>query len=145
MGLCGLWHGAGWTFVLWGLGHGVGLLVCRFWQVYGPPLPAIAAWSITITFVVLLFVLFRSPDLLTASNVFAGLIGQAGLGALWPASTLVPIAIASAIALFKVPTFELAMRLRPSWPTAIGFVVFSVICVLEVGEGAPLSFIYFQF
>lgn len=58
MGLCGLWHGAGWTFVLWGLGHGVGLLVCRFWQVYGPPLPAIAAWSITITFVVLLFSCF---------------------------------------------------------------------------------------
>jgi D-alanyl-lipoteichoic acid acyltransferase DltB (MBOAT superfamily) len=40
MGLCGLWHGAGWTFVLWGLGHGIGLLVCRFWQRYGPPLPA---------------------------------------------------------------------------------------------------------
>jgi hypothetical protein len=49
------------------------------------------------------------------------------------------------IALFKVPTFELAMRLRPSWPAAIGFVVLSVICVLEVGKGAPLSFIYFQF
>ena len=31
MGLCGLWHGAGWTFILWGLGHGIGLLVCRFW------------------------------------------------------------------------------------------------------------------
>jgi len=37
------------------------------------------------------------------------------------------------------------MRLRPSWPAAIGFVVLSVICVLEVGKGAPLSFIYFQF
>ena len=37
------------------------------------------------------------------------------------------------------------MRLRPNWPAAIGFVVLSVICVLEVGKGAPLSFIYFQF
>ena len=27
MGLCGLWHGAGWTFVAWGLWHGVGLIV----------------------------------------------------------------------------------------------------------------------
>jgi hypothetical protein len=108
-------------------------------------LPAIAAWAITMTFVVLLFVLFRAADLATVSHMFAGLIGQGGLGALWPAGTLVPIAIAGMIALFKVPTFELAMRLRPSWPAAIGFVVLSVICVLEVGKGAPLSFIYFQF
>ena len=32
MGLCGLWHGAGWTFVAWGLMHGVGLIVCRAWH-----------------------------------------------------------------------------------------------------------------
>jgi D-alanyl-lipoteichoic acid acyltransferase DltB (MBOAT superfamily) len=145
MGLCGLWHGAGWTFVLWGFGHGLGLLVCRFWQVHGFPLPSFAAWAITTSFVVLLFVLFRSPDLLTASNMFAGLAGQTGLGALWPASTLVPIAIAGAIALFKVPSYELAMRLRPSWPAAIGVALLGAIRVLQVGEGAPLSFIYFQF
>jgi alginate O-acetyltransferase complex protein AlgI len=88
MGLCGLWHGAGWTFVLWGFGHGLGLLVCRFWQVYGPPLPPFAAWAITISFVVLLFVLFRSPDLLTASNMFADWpdrqgSGRCGRQALW--------------------------------------------------------------
>jgi len=32
MGLCGLWHGAGWTYVAWGLWHGIGLVVCRTWQ-----------------------------------------------------------------------------------------------------------------
>ena len=35
MGLCGLWHGAGWTFVIWGLMHGVGLIACRAWQKHG--------------------------------------------------------------------------------------------------------------
>ena len=145
MGLCGLWHGAGWTFVLWGLGHGLGLIVCRFWQQYGPPLPALAAWAITASFVVLLFVLFRAPDLATAGNMVAGLIGEGGLGPLWPVATLLPILIAGTIALIKVPTFEWAMRLQPSWPAAIAFVVLSVISVLAVGQGAPLSFIYFQF
>lgn len=145
MGLCGLWHGAGWTFVLWGLGHGVGLLVCRFWQSYGPPLPLIVAWAITVGFVILLFILFRSPDLATAANVFAGLIGRGGIGAVWPASTGLPIVIAGAIALFKIPSYELAMRLQPSWPAAIGFVALAIFCVLAVGEGAPVSFIYFQF
>ena len=30
----GLWHGAGWTFVLWGGMHGVGLCICRIWKKY---------------------------------------------------------------------------------------------------------------
>ena len=89
MGLCGLWHGAGWTFVLWGLGHGIGLLVCRLWQGFGPKMPNFAAWAITITYVILLFVLFRSSDLGTAGRMFAGLIGQSGLGSIWPPATSV--------------------------------------------------------
>lgn len=55
---------------------------------------------------VLLFVLFRAADLAAAGNMFARLMGQGGLGSLWPAATLVPILIAGAIALFKVPTYE---------------------------------------
>ena len=145
MGLCGLWHGAGWTFVLWGFGHGLGLLVCRMWQRYGPPMRTLAAWAVTISYVILLFVLFRAPDLATAESMFAGLIGRGGLGSIWPAATAVPILIAGALALIKVPSYELAMRLRPSWPAAVLFVALSVFCVLEVGEGQPTSFIYFQF
>jgi D-alanyl-lipoteichoic acid acyltransferase DltB (MBOAT superfamily) len=145
MGLCGLWHGAGWTFVLWGLGHGVGLLICRFWQRYGAPLPALAAWGITTAFVVLLFVLFRAPDLVTAGHMFAGLAGNGGAGTLWPAATLIPILVAGSIALIKIPTFEWAMRILPTWPAAVGFVLLSAFAILAVGEGAPTSFIYFQF
>ena len=37
------------------------------------------------------------------------------------------------------------MRLRPSWPAAIGVALLGAIWVLQVVEGAPLSFIYFQF
>ena len=40
MGLCGLWHGAGFTFVVWGLLHGVALIVCRVWEDRGRPLGA---------------------------------------------------------------------------------------------------------
>ena len=45
----------------------------------------------------------------------------------------------------KVPTYEWAMRIQPSLPVAIGFVAIAVFAVLEVGQGAPVSFIYFQF
>ena len=61
--------------------------------------------------VMLLFVLFRSPDLLTASNMFAGLAGQTGLGALWPASTLVPIAMSVFMSLVRCVA---AIHARPA-------------------------------
>jgi hypothetical protein len=77
--------------------------------------------------------------------MFGSFLGKGGWGELWPWATLVPIAIAGALALIKVPSYEFAMRMRPSWQAACVLVVVAVFCVLEVGEGQPLSFIYFQF
>lgn len=34
MGLCGLWHGAAWHFVLWGIWHGIGLSILQVWNQY---------------------------------------------------------------------------------------------------------------
>ena len=65
MGLCGLWHGAGWTFVIWGLVHGAGLVVHRAWSALERPMPAAMGWAITFSFAVLLFGLFRAPSLRT--------------------------------------------------------------------------------
>jgi len=109
------------------------------------PLPAFAAWALTLSFVVLLFVLFRAPDLATANNIYLGLLGEGGTGAMWALKTSWPILIGGAPALIKTPSFELGMRLQPNWRTAAAFVVIAVFCVLEVGKGAPQSFIYFQF
>ena len=39
MTVCGLWHGAGWTFLVWGIAHGAGLIVCHAWQKRGGKLP----------------------------------------------------------------------------------------------------------
>ena len=87
MGLCGLWHGAGWTFVLWGLGHGIGLAVCRFWDDARLPMPALLGWLLTFLFAVVLFGLFRATDLASAWRLGAGLVGAGGLGAMWTLST----------------------------------------------------------
>lgn len=32
MALCGLWHGAAWHFMLWGVWHGVGLSILQVWN-----------------------------------------------------------------------------------------------------------------
>src|SRR6185312_8854202 len=68
MMLCGLWHGASWTFVLWGMLHGVALVVCAVWRRYGPRLPWIVGWVLTVIFVLATGVIFRAGSLQSAWN-----------------------------------------------------------------------------
>ena len=79
--LGGLWHGAGWTFVAWGGLHGVYLVLHHGWQrLHGPQ--AARWWSGALTFmaVVLPWVLFRAPDLATATDIWGALAGHNGIG-----------------------------------------------------------------
>lgn len=74
--LGGLWHGANWTFAIWGLLHGAYLLVNHLWRTSCPPTtePASLAprWAgrlITFLSVVIAWVFFRAPDLPTALHM----------------------------------------------------------------------------
>jgi len=87
MVLGGLWHGAAWTFVLWGLFHGVGLALQHGWQAFWsqtcPQRPTwwptgLSAWSgrvLTLLFVMIGWVFFRSADLATARHLLAVMFG----------------------------------------------------------------------
>src|SRR5262245_5426898 len=63
MTLCGLWHGAGWNFVLWGALQGLAMVFAALWSRYLPSPPALVGWAATITFFVTTLVFFRSPNL----------------------------------------------------------------------------------
>jgi alginate O-acetyltransferase complex protein AlgI len=144
MGLCGLWHGAGFTFVAWGLWHGLGLLVCRSWQRFGRPLPAVAAWLITMLFVLVGWVLFRARSFTVAASMLGSMTATSGLhGELQGIKYLVAGALVSLL----VPSaHELKdFALRPNRVVAAGAAVLAIVCVLLVGDEAPVSFIYFQF
>jgi len=79
--LGGLWHGAAWTFVLWGLLHGAMLVVHRLWResARAPRLGPWLARGLTLLCVVLAWVSFRAPDLQTALSVYRGLAGLNGV------------------------------------------------------------------
>jgi D-alanyl-lipoteichoic acid acyltransferase DltB (MBOAT superfamily) len=85
----GAWHGAGYTFILWGLLHGLYLIGNHAWRQYGPRTSAkgagahlvgLSGFALTFLAVVFAMVLFRAPDVRSALNVFAGMIGLHGLG-----------------------------------------------------------------
>ncbi|SFV53175.1 Probable poly(beta-D-mannuronate) O-acetylase [hydrothermal vent metagenome] len=77
--LGGIWHGAGWTFVLWGAMHGVALILHRIWNLLGYRLPAIIAWVTTFIFINVSWVFFRANDWESAIKVLKGMSGATGI------------------------------------------------------------------
>lgn len=146
MGLCGLWHGAGWTFVIWGLLHGIGLVIVRAWDQAKLPMPAWLGWMLTFLFVAFAFMIFRAPDMTVVSNMLAGAFGLGGAGRRWDGALIALVAIAAVLALVPRPNPETVDRLlRPHPGFAVATALVAVYVLLEVGRGAPSSFIYFQF
>jgi alginate O-acetyltransferase complex protein AlgI len=79
----GIWHGAGWTYVIWGGLHGVALAANHLWvsRVIRPvqSLPyRVSAHIATLLVVICGWVIFRSPSLHVAVQVFAGMSGRNG-------------------------------------------------------------------
>src|SRR6516225_2765358 len=66
MALCGLWHGAGWNFVLWGTMHGVAIVVALGSRRVFPSPPTAVGWAATIGFFLLSGVVFRTANLESA-------------------------------------------------------------------------------
>jgi len=81
----GLWHGAGWTFALWGLWHGGCLLINHLSTQVGlmqhlPRLTGkVLSWSLTFLAVILGWTLFRAPDLASAVSIAQSLFGYNGI------------------------------------------------------------------
>jgi len=82
--LCGLWHGAAWTFVAWGAMHGLALAKNRLWMHHGPQVDSryiqLAGWIFTMLFVIIGWVLFRSDGFGTAQLMLRQMfIPEAGI------------------------------------------------------------------
>ena len=80
MSLSGLWHGAGFGFIFWGIAHGLAMVIQRCWSEAGKHLSNWLACPLTFLFVTLAWVLFRAKDLTSAFKVYRGLFGLDGLG-----------------------------------------------------------------
>jgi D-alanyl-lipoteichoic acid acyltransferase DltB (MBOAT superfamily) len=147
--LGGLWHGAAWTFVLWGGIHGAALSAERWARERfgGFRLPAWAAWLVTFHVVCVAWVFFRAPDLATAFDVLGGL----GFSGPSPLVTLpLVLLVVAAVAIQTVPREW--WRDAEAWlvarPVAVqGLAVGAVLVAADasVGQQGVAPFIYYQF
>jgi D-alanyl-lipoteichoic acid acyltransferase DltB (MBOAT superfamily) len=79
----GIWHGAGWTFVIWGALHGIALAANHLWSKHvrlprGALIYRLMSHSITLMVVICGWVIFRAPSIDVARHVFAGMAGRHG-------------------------------------------------------------------
>ncbi len=166
--LCGLWHGANWTFVVWGLYHGVFLVLerTRFGALV-EKLPRVLRHGYALLAVIFGWVLFRADSFPQATAFFANMIGLAPHGAdvqilaRYVSHEAVFAIVAGAI--FSMPVWawlrRLAARIAARLPDPARVAVVSVgvtlECVLVIGvlflssvwlAGSTYNpFIYFRF
>ncbi len=162
--LGGIWHGAGWTFMIWGAMHGVACIIHRVWSGKGRRLPPLVAWCMVLMFLNVTWVFFRAPDWGAAVDMLGAMVGLNGVvlpgplqGALpsvgslgefmpgLPSKAECPVWILAAglISLFAPSSFQLAERFRLTIRTVsvTAFLIgASLINLNKVSE-----FLYFQF
>ncbi len=142
MALGGLWHGAGLTFVAWGVMHRVELGAGVLWRRAGLRMPAAAGWALTMLFVIFAWVLFRAPSFDAALRIYEGLVGLTPLGAAFKWRSIV---LAAAVACLGPTAWAVMQAVPPRRGVALGFAAVLVAIQFRIGDAANFEFIYFQF
>lgn len=74
-----VWHGAGWTFIVWGIAHAVLVWINQMWAHTGISLSNWIARPLTFVAIMMTWVIFRSPSLETAFGILKGMVGLNGV------------------------------------------------------------------
>ena len=69
----GIWHGAGWNFIIWGMLHGICILIHRIWKNSGRKMNKFVGWFITTNLVNIFWIFFRATNLHDAIKVIKGM------------------------------------------------------------------------
>jgi len=157
---CGLWHGANWTFVIWGAHHGAFLVIERA-GLAGTlaRAPVLVARVYALAAVMSGWVWFRARDFDHALSFFASLAGFHGVSGVSVAThlvlhpaTILAMLIGAALAtvefdVWRVFRRALARAARPAYALgdAAAITLLFALSVLSVAAGAYSPFLYFRF
>jgi D-alanyl-lipoteichoic acid acyltransferase DltB (MBOAT superfamily) len=170
--LGGLWHGAAWTYVIWGTLHGLYLVINHAWNHAakaaglgaGGTVRRAAGVLLTFLAVVVAWVFFRASSFASAMTKLSGMFGVSGRQAASPyVSNLQILSLSLLIAVcWLLPNaYQLLQRFNPAlqqpspagaqiawqpnvwWAVSLGML--GALSLSQILSGAPSEFIYFQF
>lgn len=161
----GIWHGAGWTFLIWGVLHGVASIVCRYWKLAGHKMNTVAAWALTFLFVHFAWVFFRALTFDDAITVLKAMLGFNGVYLPTGMTKLIPdfnpewmlnmpfaaptyevigiTAFGLALALFAKNSTEIMYETKKNIPMAIFVALLLFYSVMQLQQVS--EFLYFNF
>ena len=169
--LGGLWHGAGWTYIIWGGMQGTYLMINHGWRKLGIKLPAFFGWVITFLAVIFSWVVFRATNINDAVAIWQAMLGMkgivlvndfksvlfwlSGLGVQfesWREFPYLPenykFSFMVLISVFFIATLtpntqEIMQKFKPSWWWSLWISGLAIACLLSLNRVS--EFLYFQF
>lgn len=151
--LCGLWHGAGWTFIVWGAWHGFWLVVERACgrKPFYAGLPSSARVLVTLFLITIGWIIFRADTLSEAGRLLTTMVvptaaqgGSMLLSAIiYTRGHLIIMALCTLLVFQPVQGFDWTRRL--DWPRVLLPAGLFALSLLTLFAQSFRSFLYFQF
>ena len=154
----GIWHGAGWNFIIWGILHGTCIVIHRVWKKSGRKLNKLMGWFITINLVNIFWIFFRSKTLMQSIlilkkmfNLHSKLIFEKNVnnflvnlgGKKWLLEFILIFFIAIVLIFFKVNSLNKMEKYNFSAKKEIEIIFYMVFSILSLSGVS--SFLYFNF
>ena len=151
----GIWHGANWTFIIWGMLHGTMICIHRFWKNFNFKIHKAIAIICTFLFINCTWVYFRALSVSRANDILKSMIGLNGFAPIvinklrfcFNGDTtklsfflLIPAII---IVFCMQNSVELSKKFKPNW--IFGTITFVLLTVSILSINKVSEFLYFQF
>ena len=142
--LGGLWHGAGWTFIFWGVLHGIYICINHLWRKTKYTLPQWMNWLLTFNAVNIAWIFFRAASFSDALNILIAMFDvtniSGGAIALKHITGFLGIIV---LVLIGIDTLKFEKKFVPNYLWLIILVLMFIYPVLKLGQ--VTQFLYFQF
>jgi alginate O-acetyltransferase complex protein AlgI len=157
--LCGLWHGASWNFVIWGLFHGVFLTLERLAARKQISMPFRSLRHVYVILVVLVsWVFFRAETAALALSFIGAMVGMTHHGQVMPGlRVFVDTEVVTVVILGIIGSTPVLPAIKRRWERSdwlgqwreaaglLGLMGVFVYCVMLMAAGSYSPFIYFRF
>jgi alginate O-acetyltransferase complex protein AlgI len=145
--LGGLWHGAGWTYVIWGGLHGIYLVINHSWRSTNKKLPSFLSWLLTFICITIAWIFFRASTIHDAFSILKAMFGTtANVGQKEILKNTHKDIIILGILLVLIQWRNTQEIVANFYPKKLWIIVISIILLLSLFSLSKTSeFLYFQF